>query len=217
MPTSSTSSTSSRTSKKLLHPGERKTKRRRLNCPQAYKLCHTCNYTMPHDKKNFPDPQSRVCAYCLAQADCDSKQESSSIHDLKQKHELRLCRECNMLLPLVQNFEVNSTNRQGRRFWKWKCKVCRRKSNRQLAIIKRNIDMARYDGKPCPICERLMTLSGAMRATPDHCHKKGTLRGVICNDCNTAIGKLGDDVQVLKRAIRHLEGGSLPTLLQSDT
>ena len=40
----------------------------------------------------------------------------------------------------------------------------------------------------------------------DHCHKTGRVRGILCMACNTAIGKLGDDIEGLQKAIRYLSG-----------
>ncbi|MEE1740837.1 endonuclease domain-containing protein [Streptomyces sp. BE147] len=55
-------------------------------------------------------------------------------------------------------------------------------------------------------------------ATPaeqvDHRHGAGRVRGVMCCNCNSAIGKLGDDPDTLRRAIAYLEGNAWkPTLV----
>ncbi|MFG3348805.1 endonuclease VII domain-containing protein [Streptomyces sp. NPDC048018] len=42
----------------------------------------------------------------------------------------------------------------------------------------------------------------------DHRHGTGRVRGVLCFNCNSAIGKLGDDPDVLRRAIAYLEGNA---------
>lgn len=39
----------------------------------------------------------------------------------------------------------------------------------------------------------------------DHCHKTHVFRGWLCNGCNTAIGKLGDNVEGVKCAVAYLE------------
>jgi len=39
----------------------------------------------------------------------------------------------------------------------------------------------------------------------DHCHKTGVIRGLLCHLCNTGIGKLGDDLPGLLKAVRYLE------------
>jgi len=42
----------------------------------------------------------------------------------------------------------------------------------------------------------------------DHCHATGKVRGILCSACNTGLGKLGDSVESLKRAVRYLENFS---------
>ncbi|MDT0544856.1 endonuclease VII domain-containing protein [Streptomyces lonegramiae] len=52
----------------------------------------------------------------------------------------------------------------------------------------------------CVICLK------APAAHVDHCHKTGKVRGVLCFNCNSAIGKLGDDPDIGRRAVAYLEG-----------
>ena len=48
----------------------------------------------------------------------------------------------------------------------------------------------------------------------DHCHETGRVRGVLCFNCNSAIGKLGDDPDAVRRAAAYLEGSPWkPTLV----
>jgi hypothetical protein len=39
----------------------------------------------------------------------------------------------------------------------------------------------------------------------DHCHETGKVRGLLCENCNTGIGKLNDDVKLLESAIKYLK------------
>jgi Recombination endonuclease VII len=39
----------------------------------------------------------------------------------------------------------------------------------------------------------------------DHDHATGAFRGWLCMCCNTAIGKLGDTVEGLNRAVAYIE------------
>jgi hypothetical protein len=39
----------------------------------------------------------------------------------------------------------------------------------------------------------------------DHDHVTGVNRGLLCRDCNIGIGKLGDSISGLMRAVRYLE------------
>ena len=42
------------------------------------------------------------------------------------------------------------------------------------------------------------------RLSVDHCHDSGTIRGLLCQRCNRAIGLLKDDPILLRRAISYL-------------
>jgi hypothetical protein len=44
----------------------------------------------------------------------------------------------------------------------------------------------------------------------DHDHATGRIRGVLCQNCNTAIGKLGDTLEGVLRAVRYLERKQTP-------
>ncbi len=39
----------------------------------------------------------------------------------------------------------------------------------------------------------------------DHCHKTGKIRALLCFRCNTLIGKVNEDIELLKQTIHFLE------------
>lgn len=58
----------------------------------------------------------------------------------------------------------------------------------------------KFNGK-CHLCKK-------KNATDiDHCHKTNKVRGVLCSGCNTSLGKLGDTVESLQKAVDYLAGG----------
>lgn len=70
----------------------------------------------------------------------------------------------------------------------------------------------RQNGK-CAICDQPETQSrgGKVKALAvDHCHTTGRIRGLLCCDCNQGIGKLKDDLIIIRRAADYLDKHSDP-------
>jgi hypothetical protein len=42
----------------------------------------------------------------------------------------------------------------------------------------------------------------------DHCHTTGNIRGLLCSECNLAIGKFKDNITNLHNAIKYLGGNN---------
>lgn len=58
-------------------------------------------------------------------------------------------------------------------------------------------------GGRCAICDRLET-SLPKNLAVDHNHANGKVRGLLCDDCNIALGRLRDDPVLLLRAAEYL-------------
>lgn len=59
----------------------------------------------------------------------------------------------------------------------------------------------------CAICTSegfVMATHHKMKLVVEHCHKKGLVRGLLCHNCNRALGLLKDSEEVLQRAINYL-------------
>lgn len=44
----------------------------------------------------------------------------------------------------------------------------------------------------------------------DHDHVTGEIRGIVCHDCNVGIGRLGDTLEGVQRAVIYLSSPRLP-------
>lgn len=64
-------------------------------------------------------------------------------------------------------------------------------------------DLLESQNGVCAICGSVER--SGKRLAVDHGHKSGRIRGLLCGNCNRAIGLLKDDIELLHKAIRHLE------------
>src|SRR5689334_17696949 len=56
-------------------------------------------------------------------------------------------------------------------------------------------------GGKCSICKDAITLEDACT---DHCHQSGTVRHLLCNNCNVILGLAYDRPEVLEAAAQYL-------------
>ncbi len=67
--------------------------------------------------------------------------------------------------------------------------------------------MMAQQGRVCAICKQ--PCGHYSRLSLDHDHISGRVRGLLCNNCNRAIGMLGDDPARLVRAAEYLANASI--------
>jgi hypothetical protein len=122
----------------------------------------------------------------------------------EQPQETKQCRDCGEVKPL-NCFEPNrkfhsKDDPNGRILRRPSCRDCRSQKKKidsyQKTLYKRPRELE------CPIC--LDVVDGSYLRL-DHSHETGDVRGWLCDNCNTAIGKLKEDVDVIQRAIGWLK------------
>jgi hypothetical protein len=115
-----------------------------------------------------------------------------------------LCKGCNTKIFYGFNKPKNK-----------RCKTCYSIHRReQILKDKYNISIEDYENLlidqlgVCAICHKreatINTTGNAIRLAVDHCHKTGKIRGLLCSNCNTALGKFKDDISLLAKAIAYL-------------
>ena len=55
------------------------------------------------------------------------------------------------------------------------------------------------------VCEICKQKDSRRSLNVDHCHKTGIIRGMLCDNCNKALGFFKDDINNLENAIKYLK------------
>ncbi len=89
------------------------------------------------------------------------------------------------------------------------CKACRISEHREktLGVTDKDYwDMYTKQKGRCGICHRRIYSKRYKNFCVDHDHATGRIRGLLCHNCNRALGMLRDDPIALMRAIAWVEG-----------
>ena len=60
--------------------------------------------------------------------------------------------------------------------------------------------MYSFQGRLCAICKKTMKIPNT-----DHDHLSGLIRGILCSNCNRALGRFRDNLKLLRAAVAYLE------------
>jgi len=110
-----------------------------------------------------------------------------------------------------KKFGVHNQCRQCVRLWKPSpeaLKISRQRTREWNRLKSSGFTQKEYEAKlkeqnyRCAICGT--TDSGPMDFHADHDHKTSEKRGVLCHKCNTGLGLLKDDIEILCAAIEYL-------------
>lgn len=113
------------------------------------------------------------------------------------------CKLCKQVKPLSEFYY-----RKDSKDYRTECKQCRKNYERlkKTGWSPEAYEYAWYhqNGK-CAICGCELGSSRYTKPAADHNHKTGKLRGILCTQCNTALGLMKDSPYRLESAIRYLE------------
>lgn len=126
--------------------------------------------------------------------------------DLDLQKECTLCGE---IKPL-SSFNPNKRYKDG--FYKH-CRSCHyevygrhRHIEATYGLTKEDYDFLLQTQKyECMGCGERHVDKPKQRLFVDHCHTSGKVRGLLCNNCNSALGLAKDKVEILKNLIKYLE------------
>lgn len=141
---------------------------------------------------------------------------------------IKTCSACKQALP-IELFGVASSYADGRR---GQCNPCRsrhqstyvkthpqKRHKQSIESVRKSKLKTKYGMTPdgyqallasqgglCAICKTSEPGGrwGCMHV--DHCHTTGVIRGLLCHNCNVALGRVGDNMQGVMRFVNYLAG-----------
>lgn len=97
-----------------------------------------------------------------------------------------------------ENFGIDKTRGDGRANHCKECNSAKGTASRYgISIIEAR--KLRGGKQACEICGRIKPLE------VDHDHDTGEIRGFLCSGCNSALGLMKDDPELIKKCIEYLE------------
>lgn len=120
----------------------------------------------------------------------------------------RVCRQCGETIPDgVKGRRVYCSHQCAEAFGYWE----RRRTHRANWLKQYGLTEEQYDAMVvaqegrCAICRCAEPGgNGGKHWHIDHDHATGRVRGVLCSECNTGLGKFKDDPNLLEAAVRYL-------------
>ena len=149
------------------------------------------------DRYNNATEKRHVVLLRDARTGLDADTDGRFLPRLGKEGVMRVCKRCDETKPL-DRFPINNTLPSGV-LRKHTCNDCRSHQGKVRARLHR--ENTKPTDATCPICKR----SGG-KIVLDHDHDTDEFRGWLCNDCNNALGKFGDSIDMLRRAINYLKG-----------
>lgn len=157
------------------------------------KLCNRCNSVksfLEFDKdKSRKDGLYPVCKICSGEAKRKSnlklKNENPELYKRKR-------------LQYVLNYKSNHPDR---------IKLSRLKQDlkKKYGITLNQYEkMLKLHNHKCAICGNIETSLTSNRLSIDHDHKTGKVRGLLCRNCNVALGLFKESIKNLENAILYL-------------
>lgn len=125
-------------------------------------------------------------------------------------NETKICRRCQIRKSIFQ-FQKNQKSIAGKISRRGECVDCRKwkkpiSMKARLAYEKDHPMPPIGQNFTCPVCEKTIMRQFKNDVVLDHFHLNGEIRGWICRQCNSSIGMMDEDVGILARAIKWIQG-----------
>ncbi len=194
------------------------------------KWCPDCRHDLPIDKftknRRMRDGHSFYCIDCQRIRQATSRERRRAPGQRRYRtaparvpdgH--KWCPECGEI-KAIEQFARNAASPSGYGSY---CRPCHNtigKENREANGGSRNYHLRRRYGITAEHADRMLAEQGGVcaicREAPaghvDHDHATGRIRGLLCFNCNGALGQFRDRKELMLRAIAYLDGADFGEL-----
>lgn len=173
-----------------------------------HKWCRRCERVKAREQfgphRGTSDGLQTYCRECFADIYRQRRVESGfTVRPAEVPGGYKYCRGCEQSKPMSE-WLIRAATTDG---FSFRCRNCMRRHGRDTHLARTygltddDVEglLAQQNGL-CAIC------LGRPAVHIDHDHSTGKIRGMLCFRCNAALGQLGDDVDVIRRAADYLEG-----------
>lgn len=188
------------------------------------KKCNECGIEKPLSEyhkycgsKDGYNTRCKRCRYLAEKKRLGWKDKEVFIKEVKVKAKefpngTKLCSNCGEVKPL-SDFVAYKKGKYVTRVAS--CKQCNdfyARSKKYRITKEEYITMIKSQDYKCKICGEKKAL------VIDHCHKSDRVRGLLCDNCNMAIGLMKENIKSLQSAIKYLlETNYTQAMLDKDT
>jgi hypothetical protein len=195
---------------------------------RAKGLCGNCYSTYLHKNKarkadchpERPYYGRSLCRSCYTTFAHKNNPKKAGCHPNKPHFGKGMCLQCYNRTKYATDTQFREiVLTRARKYWSLTQQSDKRKIQQKINVIKfkYNLTEAAYNNLynsqqgRCWICEKqgksLYDLSRKLkdRLYVDHCHKTSVVRGLLCRNCNSAIGLLEDRVELFHKAIKYIQ------------
>jgi len=203
--------------------------------PEGFKFCSKCDKDKPlsefHKNKKAKFGVNHICKECLRSFEVKEKEARFAL----VPEGFKICTQCNKERPLTEfskqkngrfgcssickeckynkTKEYNNQHKEER-----KLKREQNKDKHRAFIFKQNYgitldnynEMVEEQNGVCAICGQPETafekrFNRVRKLSVDHSHETGKVRGLLCGNCNKALGGFKDNINILQKAIDYLK------------
>ncbi len=125
------------------------------------------------------------------------------------EYDTKVCLTCGLLKP-TEDFEFNQRKSNGTRVRRPRCRpFFRLDSGRSMPTSVRDAYLAEHGPKQgdlwqCPVCKKYSIAGVNVKIVVDHDQQTGSPRGLICESCNTGLGRFKNGEDHLADAMDYL-------------